>query len=170
MHFMSGKKLEKYLSKFTIVCIIVLISTQLMMLQDTFRQFFSQIDHVEGTSLITQENVSTEPLWVKVAQSQLAVVHLFMSQRNSKSLVLRMIEPKASDDVWVMVNGEKMANFHNGEVNLVVYEGDYVEIDSSKLHKTARFVVKVPHGDLITPTDGMTFDEVGSVIAVGKVK
>jgi hypothetical protein len=170
MQFMSENKWEKYLFKFTVVCIGVLIGTQMLMFQDTFRHYFSQLDHVEGTSLITQENVSTESSWFEVAQSRLAAVSLFMNRRKSKSLVLRMVEPKTSDDVWVMVNGAKIANFHDGEVNLLVYEGDYVEIDSSILYKKSRFIVKVPHGDLVTPTDGMTFDGVGSVIAVGKVK
>jgi hypothetical protein len=166
----SDNKLEKYLFKFTLVCISVLIGTQLLMFQDNFRHSFSQLDYVEGTSLITQENVSAEPSWVEVAQSRLAAVSLFMNHRKSRSLVLSMIEPQNSDDIWVMVNGAKIANFHDGEVSFLVYEGDYVEIDCSSLHKIARFIVKVPHDDLMTPTNGMTFDGVGSIIAVGKVK
>lgn len=171
MHSSLLNKLERYLVKFVIICIVALVSTQILMLHDGLRYLFSQIDHVEGQPLLVrQEDGGVTAWWYTAIESRLTAASLLTNHRKSKSVILRMIKPKASDKAWVTVNGEKVTDFQYGETSVTVYEGDYLEINCNGLHSPTQFVVKVPQHDLVTPSDGIILEGSASIITVGKVK
>jgi hypothetical protein len=170
MHSSSLHKLEKGLLKLAIICIIALVSTQIIMLHDGLRHLFSQIDHVEGQSLLIRPEDAVAPSWYSAIESRLTAASLFTNRRKSKSVILRMIKPQASDKAWVTVNGQKVTDFRYGETSVTVYEGDYLEINCDALSSPTQFVIKVPQHDLATPVDGILLEGTGSIITVGKVK
>ncbi len=170
MHSSLLNKFERWLVKLVVICIVVLVSMQIIMLHAGLRHLFSQIDHVEGQPLFARQADDGTPSWYTAIESRLTAASLLTNRRKSKSVILRMIKPKSSDKAWVTVNGERVADFRYGETSVMVYEGDYLEIDCDGLNLPTQFVVKVPQQDLETPSDGSVLDGTASVIRVGKVK
>lgn len=170
LHNSLLNRLERYLLKLAIICVVALVSIQMMMLHDGVRHLFSQTDHLEGQPLFARQEDSAEPSWYSAVESRLSAASLFTNRRKSKSVILQMIKPKASDKVWVTVNGEKVNDFRYGETSITVYEGDYLEINSDGLNSPSQFIVKVPQHDIVTPADGSIVEGTGKIVTIGKVK
>ena len=62
-----------------------------------------------------------------------------------------------------------MGNFGKGEVELTVYEGDYIEIDAVRIKKTAQFIIDTHKNDLVYPVDGILLENQSNLVVVGKV-
>ena len=88
----------------------------------------------------------------------------------SRILKIHKIKPENSPQVFVAVNGSKRADFASGDIALRVCEGDYIEVDATGTGFITEFVVHVPGGGFVNPTDGLIFINKGSVIAIGRVK
>jgi len=169
MNFLNMlKQGDKFLRLVAYSCIAVLIVVQFFFLNDKTRRFFSYIDRLEG------ENVSSnmplypfKPLAISHSSDTPALQSL---RRESKVITVRMIQPRQSEIVSITINGQISGDFRTGDTKITVYNGDYLEIDASKLFEKAQFVVSVSNPGIMYPEDGAVFETVQSVVSIGKVK
>lgn len=147
---------------------IALIVCQVLLMKEVPRNYLSRVDKLEGESILLE--------MPQYATSHLTVTDNTPAARNliwlrpSKTLTIRMVTPGYSADVYATVNGQPVADFKKGEVVLKVFEGDYIEIDSSRLKENARFVVKTENSGVLSPVDGEMLEGYGGLIEVGQVK
>lgn len=159
---------SQVLVKVAMVCVILLIISQILLLKDGPRRLLSRVDQMEGESISFQmPRYAAMPLNV---QDKTVVTNPIKSLREGKSLVIRMIKPEQHSGIFVTINGEKSGDFGRGDVKVTVYDGDYVEIDTTGLADRARFVVNVPSGGLSWPLDGLVIEGSGTNLTIGKIK
>jgi len=91
-------------------------------------------------------------------------------QREHKVIVVRMLVPAKSSDVFVMVNGSRVGDLSKGELQLTVYDGDYLEIDAQLLKSQGRFVLNIHGPGVVSPEDGLLLEGKAQIISIGKVK
>lgn len=159
---------EKWITRGAVASLILLTAVQTVIFHAEVRPYLSQVDRLEGETVNHDlTRYTSSPLEVgerTVVTTRVPVL------RQSRMIVIRMIQPRSRSDIYVMINGEKVADFGRGDVQLTVYDGDYVEIECSATDQVARFVVTVPSGGLLSPIDGLLVDQKGSVATIGKIK
>ncbi len=159
---------EPLLIRLATVCVAVLLITQALAYHDGPRRYLSRVDRLEGDPVTWQTPlVAGAPI---VVSEGLPVAHRRQLLREGRDVVIRMVSPPSSGVVFAVVNGERVGDFGGGEVAVTVYEGDYLEIDASRLSVAARFVVAVPGGGLASPPHGTVVEGRSAVVSVGKVK
>lgn len=147
----------------------VLVIVQFFFLKDSTRPYFSYIDRLEGENISIQMPLySVKPLYIS-EMSETAASPL-KSLRESKVVVVRMINPRSAGQVTLTVNGQVAGDFSSGDVKATVFNGDYMEIDASAFPYPAQFVIHIPNEGVAYPEDGMVVDAAESTIPVGKVK
>jgi hypothetical protein len=89
--------------------------------------------------------------------------------RTGKPLLCKMLVPKADSQVYLTVNGRKMADFSKGFAKVLVYNGDYVRIDGLATEQKVRIAVETLGADLGIP-DGLVVEGRGDRLEIGKIK
>ena len=159
---------EPLLQRLAVVCLAVLLVAQLLLFPESSRRYLSRVDRLEGDPVTWQTPLVAEaPL---VISEGVTVANPFSRLRPGKTVVIRMVRPPAHPEVYALVNGERTASFAAGEARVSVFDGDYIEIDASRLPAPGQFVVDVPGGGLASPQDGAVVEGKGAALAVGKVK
>ncbi|MDT8901184.1 hypothetical protein [Anaeroselena agilis] len=162
------ESLETFLIRLAASCVIALVAVQVLVYHDAPRRYLSRVDRLEGDPVTWQTPlVAGRPL---VISENAPVASRINMLREHRLIVIRIVQPAAADDVYPVVNGERAGNFKNGEAAVTVYDGDYLEIDASRLPAAGRFVVTVPGGGLIAPLDGLVVEGRGAAVPIGKVK
>ena len=161
-------KVEKWLKYIVIWGMAILVLSQAILFREEARPYLSRVDRLEGEKVILDfTQYATSPL----AISERSVVSKRAPvMRDSRIIIIRMIQPTADWRIFATISGEQAGDFSRGEVKLTVYDGDYVEIDCSALKNQASFVVNVPGNGLASPLDGLVIETQGSIAAVGKIK
>lgn len=161
-------KVEKWLKYIVIGGLSVLVLSQAILFREEARPYLSRVDRLEGERVILDfTQYANSPLTISersVVSKSAPVI------RDSRVIIIRMIQPTADRRVFATISGEQAGDFSRGEVKLTVYDGDYVEIDCSALNSQARFVVNIPGSRLVSPLDGLVIENQGSIAAVGKIK
>lgn len=154
--------------RLTICCLVLLALSQAALLTETPRRYLSQVDRLEGETVSWQTPLvaAVPPTAPQSAPAAYSLDRL----RPGREVILRLVRPPADPDIFVLVNGKRQGDFAAGEVNLAVYDGDYLEVDASRRPTPVRFVVRLPDGGLDSPLDGTVLEGAGGIIAVGKVK
>lgn len=154
--------------RLTICCVTLLAFTQAALLLEKPRHYLSQVDRLEGEPVSWQTPLVAE---VPHAATQTApATYSFDRLRPSREIVLRLVRPPADQEIFVLVNGSRQGDFALGETRLVVYDGDYLEVDASRRSTPVRLVIRLPGGGLDSPVDGTVLEGAGGLIPVGKVK
>ncbi|HMM21325.1 MAG TPA: hypothetical protein PKA10_11335 [Selenomonadales bacterium] len=149
-------------------CLTLLLIAQALLMLDTPRRYLSRVDRLEGEAVSLKTPIVAEkPLTIT---ENAPVASPFALLRERRALVVRMIHPPPDPTVYITVNGQRAGDFRRGDVKIIVYEGDYVEIDASALATAASFVVSIPGGGLTEPEDGLVLEGREGPIPVGKVK
>lgn len=159
---------ERWIIRGAAGSLILLTVVQIAILHSEVRPYLSQVDRLEGETInhdLTRYTMS--PLGAGERTVVTSKVPVF---RQGRTIVIRMIYPKEGSNIHAIINGERAASFGRGDVQLTVYDGDYVEIDCSAADQAARFAVKVPSGGLLSPIDGLLIDQEGSIASIGKIK
>lgn len=160
--------IDKLIFKLAAVLIVTLVSAQLLHMNDNTRLYISKVDRLEGERISLEGTYHAEaPLLIKESESASGY---FKSLRANKVLNLRLIKPTMSSNICVIVNGKVIDDFRKGSVRLVVYDGDYVEIDSTAYQGPVQVVVNVIGDKLEAPIDGLFLEGNGMIIPIGKVK
>lgn len=147
-------------------CVAILLASQLIRLSEGPRRHLSRVDRLEGEPATLQM-----PYYASApGQENAPVVNRIEWLREHKTITVRMIQPQQHAGVHVTVNGKRAGDFRRGQVELTVYEGDYLEIDAGALRQPGRFVVNAPEGGVAAPADGLALEGQGEAIPIGKVK
>lgn len=157
---------EKPLLYLAVSCGVLLFVAQILLYKDSTRQYLSWVDKLEGqTVLLDTPGAHTNPVTI-VDNSPVA--EPLQVIREHRTITVKMLSPAKRDGVYLTVNGETAGDFKQGEVDLTVYEGDYLEIDASFLHEKGVFIVA--GAGLASPVDGIMLEGKETKIPVGQVK
>lgn len=159
---------EPLIIRLAAACVIALVAVQALIYHDTPRRYLSRVDKLEGDPVTWQTPLVAEaPLVISEGSPVASRIHML---RENRLVVIRIVHPAAAADVYPLVNGERAGDFKSGEASVTVYDGDYLEIDASRLPAAGRFVVTVPDGGLVSPLDGLVVEGRGAAVPIGKVK
>ncbi len=159
---------EPFIIRLAVCCAAALLIVQALLYQDTPRSYLSRVDRLEGDPVTWQTPlVAGTPLIISEGSP---VANRFTLLRDSRKIVVRIVQPAAAADVYAVLNGERVGDFGSGEVTVTVYDGDYLEIDAGRLATPGRFVVAVPDGGLASPLHGTIVEGGGGAVPVGKVR
>lgn len=148
---------------------ILLLLSQALMLKDGARGYISQVDKLEGERISLESPVYVEaPL--QISNRSTSAAGLMNSLRENRSIVVRMVKPANSTEVYILVNGKVIDDFHKGQVRLTVYDGDFVEIDATSFSEPVQFVINTIGGKTISPIDGLMLESKGNIVSIGKIK
>lgn len=160
---------EHIILRLTVCCLILLAATQAMFLFEIPRHFLSQVDRLEGEAVSWQTPLAVEvPLAAGPEAPAAPASYRRDRLRSGREIVLRIVQPPADREAYLLVNGRRQGDFAAGELSLTVYDGDYLEIDAGQRTTPVRLIVRQPDGGLDTPVDGSVIEGVG-LIPVGKV-
>ncbi len=159
---------EPLIIRLAAVCVTALVVVQVLIYHDTPRSYLSRVDKLEGDPVTWQTPLVAEtPLVISEGSPVASRIQML---RENRIVVIRIVHPPAAADVYPVVNGERAGDFRSGEAAVTVYDGDYLEIDASRLNAVGRFVVAVPGGGLVSPLDGLVVEGRGEAVPIGKVK
>lgn len=159
---------EKWLVRLILLGVSILLLAQTAMFTEEARHYLSRVDRLEGEKVVLDSNLyANNSLTIS---EHTAISKQIPAFRESRTLVVRMIKPSGDKHVFATINGAKISDFSRGEVNLTVYDGDYVEIDCSELKTPAQFVVNVSGGSLSAPVDGLLIETENNIGTIGKIK
>lgn len=162
------QKRDRLLLYLTFFCLSLLLVSQIILLFQAGRVQLSRIDQLEGEQLSLDIPPGyNEPIKIIDSQNVTNPLQLF---RNSQVIIIRMITPVNHHGVFAAINGKKAEDFYKGEVQLHVYDGDYVEINATALQQPSQYIVNVPGSKVVSPLNGLIVESRGTITAVGKVK
>lgn len=127
----------------------------------------SRVDKLEGENISLQEPIYANS---QLNQSTTWMAGQFKSLRETKAINIRMIKPTGNSQIYAIVNGKVVDDFRKGSVRLAVYDGDYVEIDTTSYQGTSQFVVNVLGSKVASPMDGLLLDGNSNIVSIGKIK
>jgi len=151
---------EKYLIRFIVLGLVILVLVQGVMTRDPMRFYLSWEERMEGQSIefpVSSENKNIEKDLNKQINSPYALITLSIDQFYSlpKSIIL--------------VNGEEKASFTNKEINLELMAGDIVEIDSRYYNFPIEYKIEDISDNVAYPEEGKVFTADKSIVMIGKV-
>lgn len=159
---------DRVIFKLVIILTIALVAAQLLHISDKTRMYISKVDRLEGEQITLEGTYYAEaPLQIKESET---TAGYFKSLRESKVLNLRLIKPSNSSQIHAVVNGKVIDDFRKGSIRLVVYDGDYIEINATAYQGSVQAIVNVIGDKIASPIDGLYLEGNGSVMPVGKAK
>ena len=161
-HFIKG---DNILIRLLVVVLTLLIISQLFLFMTPTRMYISRVDRLEGENTIHEIAPKNE-----VTTLEKTVIYNLGTLRRSEQLTVRMINSTHYKKIGITVNGKLAAVFNDGECNITVYDGDYIEIDGTQLPEAAKFVVRVSGNKLKYPVNGLMFETNGNIAVIGKVQ
>lgn len=160
---------ETIFIRLALVLLSMLVIVQFFFLKDSTRVYFSYIDRLEGENVNIQMPLySVKPLYI--SEMSEAAASPLKSLRESKIVVIRMINPRSTGKIMLTINGQVAGDFTAGDLKIAVFNGDYIEIDASAFPYPAQFIIHIPNTGFVYPEDGMMVEVTGSIIPIGKVK
>jgi len=152
-----------------VLCITGLLISQMLLLEAGTRFYLSKVDNMEGEDITSNVASSADgPLTISEETTVLKGYENLL--RTSKVIVIYPRGVSKNATVFVMVNGKTIDNFSQGECRLIVYDGDYVEIDARAVKEPVEFLIKVPAKGVVSPQDGLIVEGEHAVFPIGKIK
>lgn len=166
--------IDRLLIQVATCAVILLVLVQALLVNGETRKYLSLVDKLEGEQLpapTARYAADISRLIPNNAETAVDKVIARSKQvlRSGQDITIRMITPSASMDCLVTINGEIAGNFSRGKLELTVYDGDYLEIDATRLAKPAQFIIDTRKSSLLSPVDGLMLQSHSSIIAVGKI-
>lgn len=153
----------------TCIFLFLLIALQFLFIGDATRLYVSYVDRLEGENIeLVMPLEAIKPS--KEEGKSLVVARSFPFMKQKRIMKIRVVEPRASDAIRFIINGQPAGTFQTGELSVTVFDSDYAEIDATEVQETARYIVQVAEQDFIYPEDGMLFETEGTVVPIGKIK
>ncbi|MDF2572438.1 MAG: hypothetical protein K0R55_4042 [Sporomusa sp.] len=165
---------DRLLIKLSTAAVILLLVVQTLLLNGEARKYLSLVDKLEGEQITSLSTMYAADIpWSNPNNAMNAVNKVVAKSirtlRPSKNIIIRMINPPASIDANVTVNGETVGHFGKGKVELTIYDGDYIEINAVNVNMPAQFIIDTGHSDMAFPIDGIMLESKNNIIVVGKV-
>ena len=115
------EKIEKFLVNFIILGLILLISLQLIMKNDSSYQRLKDFEYSFRSGF--QDNQAIE---VSTGVQNYEETRLFADSK----LLINVLEEDYLPQVWLVKNGERISDFSTGSVEIDINDGDFLLIDS----------------------------------------
>lgn len=144
-----GKKLEKLLIRFVILCAVALVVTQSLLATDPMRRVIGYVD-LEDLAVYSPN-----------ASQQLMV--------GEPTITLYLKEYPCLPKMHVLVNGEPVRRFNDRYVTLQVQDGDLIEIDATFYDHLVEVQVLTTSEEIISPEKGKMLKVTG-ITSLGKVR
>jgi len=166
--------IDRLLIRLAVTAVILLFVVQALHLHAETRKHLSLVDNLEGEQITAPTTMYGADISrvasIKLTTIDQVIAKSIRSLRFGQGITIRMITPLANRrDALLTVNGQAVGNFSRGEVEVTVYDGDYIEIDAAKLTKPAQFIIDTHKSDMILPIDGTLLDSQSAIVVVGKV-
>ncbi len=166
--------IDRLLIRLATIAIILLLVTQALLLHEETRKYLSLADKLEGEQLSAPTAMYAADTSLNEPNAAITMVNKVLAKsirslRSGKTITIRMISPSASSNALLTINGEVAGNFATEKIDITVYDGDYLEIDVTKLMQPAQFIIDTHKKDLVTPVDGILLESKGNIITIGKV-
>lgn len=155
---LSGRA-EKVLVRVIVVCLALLVASQILLGSDETRRFISFVDRLEGEAWNPATFTTRAPGVDKGPPP---------TGTGPTVTVTLVTRPRAPAAV-LLVNGVEAGRFTGGEVTARVAHGDLVEIDSPYLSPLIYRVTAVG-GGVREPVPGTEVAARGGIVRLGKVK
>lgn len=150
-------KVERFISNVVIITLILLISVQIVMKnEDAYNKF--QI----------VENKVREFLNLKEPEKVVEVTNFIDEKRGY--LTVDLLQDLNLPQVWLVKNGERVANFSKGIVRITVKEGDLITIDSRYYPEPLWFQITSLSSSIKTWQVGQQFRTSGQEKIIGVVQ
>jgi hypothetical protein len=150
-------KVERYLIRTAVLCVIAIVVVQGMMTDDSLRLYLSWSERMEGQILDFPVNQTIENTNA-VSKSSTEV-----------SLTLEIEDFSALPEVIVLVNGKSQYKFSEAQIHVEANAGDTIEIDATHYNFPCTFKVSKCSENLSFPKKGQTFKANQSIVMVGKL-
>lgn len=166
---------DQLLIRLATIAVILLLAVQVLLLHDETRKYLSLVDKLEGDRLTTPSTMYAANISLAEPNKTFSMVNKVIAKsirslRPGKDITIRMITPDATSDAVMTINGEIAGDFAKKKLAVTVYDGDYLEIDVTKLKgKPAQFIIDTHNNDLLAPVDGILLENQGDIITIGKV-
>lgn len=161
-------RLEKKLKYIILTGAILLLCIQIAFFYEGTRSYLSRVDRMEGEKISLEfAQYANNPLQIS---DKTVISKRTPAIRESRVLVIRMVQSTADTRVYATINGEKAGDFGRGDVKLTVYDGDYVEINCNALQTRVSFIVSIMGSGVVSPMDGLMIENREGIATVGKIK
>jgi hypothetical protein len=120
-------KFEKILINIIVIILILLISAQFIMKNEYTYERLHRLK-LSIKNIFNDKNKTINVSKIDKLNSQ-------------GKIIINLLNNVSLPQVWVLINGEKIANFDNGIVQLFVRDGDLISIDSRAYNKTIWFEI-----------------------------
>lgn len=166
---------DQLLIRLATIAVILLLTVQVLLLHAETRKYLSIVDKLEGDRITTPStmyaaNISLNEPNRTFSMVDKVIAKSIRSLRPGKDITIRLITPDATGDAVLTINGEIAGDFAAKKLAVTVYDGDYLEIDATKLKgKSAQFIIDTHKSDLLSPLDGILLESRGDIITIGKV-
>ena len=148
------RKVEGFLINLLVIILIILISTQFLMKNEVAYQRIKELE-LTARNWLNQERV------VEVIQPL---------QAEAAYLTVDLLQDLSLPQVWLLKNGEKVANFRQGVVRIKVKEGDLIALDTSYYSQALWFEITSLSSNINTWVPGKQFRSYREEIILGVVR
>lgn len=168
-------KIGKFILKVIFCCLAVLLVSQCFLFNSYTRIYLSRVDRLEGEPISDvniassyADRLESDNVFSKVNQ---LVNKTSISFRKKEEITVRMIVPRQSEKVFIVINGQRIENMAEGSVTFNVYDGDYVEIDASGIDEMCQFVLDISDDSkYLKDFEGLIIKGQEDFLPIGKIK
>ncbi|MGE5397106.1 MAG: hypothetical protein ACM3MK_06160 [Chitinophagales bacterium] len=151
--------IEKYLLRFLVLGLVLLVVVQGLMTRDTFRFYLSLDERLEGHKI----DVPIAAWHESIQENEEQTVTSSMG-----SLKIIVKDYSTLGKARVLINDENMGSFSGGSVKLHVVSGDVIEVDTSAYQRPIVFKIEKTTANLTFPTPGLEVTSNQGITMVGK--
>lgn len=153
-------KVEKYLIRLAVICLLMVVVSQGLMTSDPIRFYMSWSERMEGQSLPTPVN-APRPESSSSAIDKVSSPDALITISHGSDAALT--------DVKILVNGKARYAFSRQQIKMRLKAGDTLEIDARSCNAPVDFTVAATSGNLAFPAKGQVFTANQSMVMIGKI-
>jgi hypothetical protein len=156
------EKIGKFVVNLMVILLILLISVQIVLRNDTTR---TKIETMEKVIISVFNNIEKN-----ITPSQ-SIVQVFESKNEYVgTITIDLLQNQSLPQVYLQKNGQNVANFSDGIVKVKVKEGDFLTINSKYYSKVLWFEITELTSIISSFEKGQQFRTSGSDLNLGIVR
>ncbi len=145
---LEGPKVERLLITCFLVCLVILVTAQILMINPDIRVFLTGEEKVEGVFLD-----KTDVLYDKGV------------------VVIELVNHESMNNLWVMVNGTRTVSFNGGrQVSIQVRDADLIEIDGTEVKAPVKVRVSSSSSDVDLLIDNSDLEVNGNIGVLARAR
>lgn len=171
-----GEKIEKLLVRFVIVGLLMLILVQALMTRDSFRFYLSfaerldvkRYENFNGVQSALAPNGKTT-VELEANQDDTQTSSFMESRKSVGTVVLELNNFSSMQKASILINGQKVGDFQQKQVNIFVHHDDIIEIDGTFYAYPLTIWVKEVSENVRYPQKDQVIEVNKNLVRVGKV-